>query len=603
MSFYSDQAQEHLEPLAERMRPRRLEDVMGQEEVTAPGSPLRLMAQRTTSSTIAIPGAALLYGPPGTGKTTLSQLVAQDSGRHLMKLSAVNLHTDDLVATLATISRLRRRHEECILFIDEVHRMPRDQQDILLPVIEKRMMDFIAATTEPPSSCLAPALLSRCVIVHLHKLSFENLEEILDRACVDERGLKGAVRLDPEARKLIIVSSGGDARRALTTLEAAASRAIATVSDGQVSILKPDDVRAVVSDMASYSLEDQNNMASAFIKSMRGSDPDATIYWATRMLDAGEDPRFLARRVVITAAKDVGMADPAALRTAMSAWEAVERLGMPDARTPLLEAAVYVAVAPKSDSMFEAAKAASDDIRINGMRGDVPMYLRTPMDDEQQKEGEGAGYLNPHDFGGFVQQSYMPEGVGRRVYYKPKDSGTEHQLIAWVDSLRKFNDGTPAVDATGGTAADAAATATAGEAASTGEAAAAGTATDGAASTGGAAPADGVAPTGEATPAASAQDVAAVQQLADAASADTANADADNNAGNAANAGVENVDTANSNTAANMSSDTVSADTANSASVNSAAVNSATDGFPHAVAPRARHAEPDNVSDHVEEAA
>lgn len=581
MSFYSDQAQEHLEPLAERMRPRRLEDVMGQEEVTAPGSPLRLMAQRTTSSTIAIPGAALLYGPPGTGKTTLSQLVAQDSGRHLMKLSAVNLHTDDLVATLATISRLRRRHEECILFIDEVHRMPRDQQDILLPVIEKRMMDFIAATTEPPSSCLAPALLSRCVIVHLHKLSFENLEEILDRACVDERGLKGAVRLDPEARKLIIVSSGGDARRALTTLEAAASRAIATVSDGQVSILKPDDVRAVVSDMASYSLEDQNNMASAFIKSMRGSDPDATIYWATRMLDAGEDPRFLARRVVITAAKDVGMADPAALRTAMSAWEAVERLGMPDARTPLLEAAVYVAVAPKSDSMFEAAKAASDDIRINGMRGDVPMYLRTPMDDEQQKEGEGAGYLNPHDFGGFVQQSYMPEGVGRRVYYKPKDSGTEHQLIAWVDSLRKFNDGTPAVDTTGGAAADAAATATAGEAASTGEAAAAGTA------------ADGVAPTGEATPAASAQDAAAAQQ-----SADAANADADNNAGNAANASVANADTANSNTAASMSSDTASADTANSASVNSA-----TDGFPRAVAPRARHAEPDNVSDHVEEAA
>lgn len=581
MSFYSDQAQEHLEPLAERMRPRRLEDVMGQEEVTAPGSPLRLMAQRTTSSTIAIPGAALLYGPPGTGKTTLSQLVAQDSGRHLMKLSAVNLHTEDLVATLATISRLRRRHEECILFIDEVHRMPRDQQDILLPVIEKRMMDFIAATTEPPSSCLAPALLSRCVIVHLHKLSFENLEEILDRACVDERGLKGAVRLDPEARKLIIVSSGGDARRALTTLEAAASRAIATVSDGQVSILKPDDVRAVVSDMASYSLEDQNNMASAFIKSMRGSDPDATIYWATRMLDAGEDPRFLARRVVITAAKDVGMADPAALRTAMSAWEAVERLGMPDARTPLLEAAVYVAVAPKSDSMFEAAKAASDDIRINGMRGDVPMYLRTPMDDEQQKEGEGAGYLNPHDFGGFVQQSYMPEGVGRRVYYKPKDSGTEHQLIAWVDSLRKFNDGTPAVDTTGGAAADAAATATAGEAASTGEAAAAGTA------------ADGVAPTGEATPAASAQDAAAAQQ-----SADAANADADNNAGNAANASVANADTANSNTAASMSSDTASADTANSASVNSA-----TDGFPRAVAPRARHAEPDNVSDHVEEAA
>lgn len=591
MSFYSDQAQEHLEPLAERMRPRRLEDVMGQEEVTAPGSPLRLMAQRTTSSTIAIPGAALLYGPPGTGKTTLSQLVAQDSGRHLMKLSAVNLHTDDLVATLATISRLRRRHEECILFIDEVHRMPRDQQDILLPVIEKRMMDFIAATTEPPSSCLAPALLSRCVIVHLHKLSFENLEEILDRACVDERGLKGAVRLDPEARKLIIVSSGGDARRALTTLEAAASRAIATVSDGQVSILKPDDVRAVVSDMASYSLEDQNNMASAFIKSMRGSDPDATIYWATRMLDAGEDPRFLARRVVITAAKDVGMADPAALRTAMSAWEAVERLGMPDARTPLLEAAVYVAVAPKSDSMFEAAKAASDDIRINGMRGDVPMYLRTPMDDEQQKEGEGAGYLNPHDFGGFVQQSYMPEGVGRRVYYKPKDSGTEHQLIAWVDSLRKFNDGTPAVDATGVAAADAAATATVGEAASTGEAAAAGTATDGAA------------PTGEARPAASAQDAAVAQQPADAANTGAANTGVDNNAGNAANVGVANADTTNSNAAANMSSNAARADTVNSASVNSAAVNSATGGFPHAVAPRARHAEPDNVSDHVEEAA
>lgn len=460
MSLYSDQAQEHLEPLAERMRPHRLEDVMGQEEVTAPGSPLRLMAQQTTSSTIAIPGAALLYGPPGTGKTTLAQLVAQDSGRHLMKLSAVNLHTDDLVATLATISRLRRRHEECILFIDEIHRLPRDQQDILLPVIEKRMMDFIAATTEPPSSCLAPALLSRCVVVHLHKLSVDNLEEILDRACVDQRGLKGAVRLDPEARKLIIVSSGGDARRALTTLEAAASRAIATVSDGQVSILTPDDVRAVVTDIASYSLEDQNNMASAFIKSMRGSDPDATVYWATRMLDAGEDPRFLARRVVITAARDVGMADPAALRTAMSAWEAVERLGMPDARTPLLEAAVYVAVAPKSDSMLQAAKAASDDIRTNGLRGEVPMYLRTPMDEEQKKDGEGDGYLNPHDYGGFVQQNYMPEGVGRRVYYRPKDSGMEHQLIAWVDSLRKFNDGAAAAGNADGSA-DAATDATA----------------------------------------------------------------------------------------------------------------------------------------------
>ncbi|MDD6462189.1 MAG: replication-associated recombination protein A [Bifidobacteriaceae bacterium] len=602
MSFYSDQAQEHLEPLAERMRPRRLEDVMGQEEVTAPGSPLRLMAQRTTSSTIAIPGAALLYGPPGTGKTTLSQLVAQDSGRHLMKLSAVNLHTDDLIATLATISRLRRRHEECILFVDEVHRMPRDQQDILLPVIEKRMMDFIAATTEPPSSCLAPALLSRCVIVHLHKLSYENLEEILDRACVDERGLKGAVRLDPEARKLIIVSSGGDARRALTTLEAAASRAIATVSDGHVSILKPDDVRAVVSDMASYSLEDQNNMASAFIKSMRGSDPDATVYWATRMLDAGEDPRFLARRVVITAAKDVGMADPAALRTAVSAWEAVERLGMPDARTSLLEAAVYVAVAPKSDSIFEAAKAASDDIRINGMRGDVPMYLRTPMDDEQQKEGEGNGYLNPHDYGGFVQQSYMPEGVGRRVYYKPKDAGMEHQLIGWVDSLRKFNDGEAA---DGGTAAAGTAEVT-GAASGTASGTTNGAADDGATGDGTGDGNGGNDSNGNAAPAdvqgAAAQNAAGAVNPSDA-NSDAANADTADSTPTVSN-------TMNSTMGGSAASVAVDSDFADAPAADSPVANSPADtansrpvDFASAETPRARHAQPGQVSDHVEEVA
>lgn len=442
---YETTRTEPLKPLAERMRPRRIEDVVGQEEVVAPGSPLMLMAQNPDLSSLAVPGAALLFGPPGTGKTTLSQLVAQESGRHMMKLNAVNLNVSDLTATLATISRLRRRNEECVLFIDEIHRLPQDMQDILLPVVEKRMMCFIAATTEPPASVLQPALLSRCIVVHLHKLTMDNLGEILDRACADPRGLNGRVRLDPEARKMLIVSSGGDARRSLTTLEAAASRAVWEGGDSGVVILTADDVRAVADNVARYSFQDQSNMTSAMIKSMRGSDADAAVYWAMRMLNAGEDPKFIARSVITTAAKDVGMADPEALRVATAAADAVDRLGMPNARFPLLEAVVYVSTAPKSDSIQRASEAVSRDIH-DGYIGDVPDHLREPLDEEAKKEGEGNGYLNPHDFGGFVHQEYLPMGMEGHEYYQPNDSGMEHRIIPWLKDYRDYMAQKPSAD-------------------------------------------------------------------------------------------------------------------------------------------------------------
>lgn len=431
-------------PLAERMRPHRIEDVIGQDEVVAPGSALRLMALKPEEVTVAAPGAVVLYGPPGTGKTTLSQIVAEQSGRHLMKLSAVDLTTEDLTATLASIYRLRRRHEESILFIDEVHRLSRAQQDILLPVVENRTMCFIAATTEPPASALQPALLSRCIIVHLHHLTQGDIAEVLDRATVDPMGLRGEVRLDPEARKLIVISAGGDARRALTTLEAAASRAVAGgVSDGAVSILSEKDVRAVIEDMPRYSLEDRNNMSSALIKSMRGSDPDATIYWTTRMLDSGEEPKFVAKKIILAAANDVGMADPEALRVAVSAAQAADILGMPDARIPLLEAAVTVAVAPKSDSLTKASAKAMQDIR-DGYRGDVPEPLQMPNDDEEQKEGHaGRGYMNPHDYDGIVRQNYLPLDMADADtdYYEPKDSGEEARFVPWLQQFRQFMHG------------------------------------------------------------------------------------------------------------------------------------------------------------------
>ena len=428
-----------LKPLADRMRPKNLDDVIGQDEVLEPSSPLRIMAQMPGASQVVVPGAALLYGPPGTGKTTIAHLVASQSHRRMIELTAVDSQVDELRSALSAAERLKRRGEETVLFIDEIHRYSREEQDMLLPAVEKRLVTFIAATTEAPSSTLAPALLSRCIIVHLHQLGINGLEQIIDRAVASPDGLDGRISLEPDARKLIILSSGGDARHALTTLEAAASRASHRAQDeGTDALLTSDDVRTVVDNLPSCSVEDHYDMASALVKSMRGSDVDASIYWATRMLEAGEDPQFIARRVIVCAAEDVGMAQPQALQTAVSAAQAAALVGMPDARVPLLEAVIAVAIAPKSDAVLQAALAAKADI-AGGKLGIVPMHLRSTkgFGDSSTSASTDTGYRNPHDFGGFVRQQYLPYGIEDAQYYHPKHSGMETKIAPWLEQYRE----------------------------------------------------------------------------------------------------------------------------------------------------------------------
>ncbi|MFR0577889.1 replication-associated recombination protein A [Bifidobacterium thermophilum] len=424
-----------LRPLADRMRPKRLDDVIGQDQVLAPGAPLRLMASPTTSQSVVVPGAALLYGPPGTGKTTIAHLIAEESHRRFIELSAVNARVEELRSSLSAAERLKRRGEETVLFIDEIHRYSREEQDILLPAVEKRLVTFVAATTEAPSSTLAPALLSRCIIVHLHQLGVDGLNRIVDRAVASPDGLGGSVTLDPEARKLLVLSSGGDARHALTTLEAAASRAASQATPGQVAVVTSDDVRSVIDNIPSYSVDDHYDMASALVKSMRGSNPDAAVYWATRMLDAGEDPMFIARRVVVSAAQDVGLAQPQVLQTAVAAAQAVEMVGMPDARVPLMEAIIQIAVSPKSDAVLNAANAAQKDIK-DGKLGIVPLHLRNPTDADHRAAGNGMGYINPLEHGGFVAQQYMPMGIEDTEYYQPRNSGVEAKIGPWLAQYR-----------------------------------------------------------------------------------------------------------------------------------------------------------------------
>jgi putative ATPase len=424
-----------LPPLAVRMRPRSLDEVRGQRDVLRPGSPLRRLIEGQAGA--AGPLSAIIWGPPGTGKTTLAHLVANAAGRRFVELSAVTAGVKDVRAVMEAAARERDMYDrQTVLFLDEIHRFSKSQQDTLLPAVENRLVVLVGATTENPSFSVIAPLLSRSMLITLAPLSDDELDDVLAAALGEQRGLAGVFSLEPEARQHVIRMAGGDARRALTSLEAAAgvtldAQPAGRVSDQQIPITLSQVEQAVARAAVRYDRTgDQHyDVASALIKSMRGSDVDASLHYLARMLEAGEDPRFIARRIVIAASEDVGMADPTALQTAVAAMHAVAQIGMPEARIILAQAVVHNAIAPKSNSSYLGINEAIADIRA-GRGGLVPAHLRGSGYAGATRLGHGEGYRYAHDDpAGVVAQQYLPDDLLLDTdYYRPTDRGFEQTL-------------------------------------------------------------------------------------------------------------------------------------------------------------------------------
>ena len=416
-------------PLAVRMRPRTLDDFRGQEQAVGPGTWLRSAIEHDALSSV------ILYGPPGTGKTTLARIVANASRAEFVEVSALTGSVKDLREQIdAASARLLHHDRRTILFVDEIHRFSKSQQDALLGAVENRTVILVGATTENPYFEVNQALLSRSRVVELRSLSDADVSAIIDRALADEEGLAGAFTLAKGAREAICLLAGGDARSALTTLELAAQLARARAGSdqkGPVEVGERDVREATPARAQRYDKggDEHYDTVSAFIKSMRGSDPDAAVYWLARMLEGGEDPKFIARRIFILASEDVGNADPQALLVAEAAFRATEVIGMPECRINLAQAAVYMALAPKSNASYNAINAALADVRCAPAR-QVPSYLR----DRHRPGSDGYGpYLYPHDYpGAWVDQRYLPEGLERGCFYRPTERGWESYRVQAV---------------------------------------------------------------------------------------------------------------------------------------------------------------------------
>jgi putative ATPase len=417
-------------PLAARMRPRTLDEVVGQEHLLAPGSPLRRLVEGDA------PMSLILYGPPGTGKTTLALIVSSATNRRFVQLSALNAGVKDVRAVIEQARvELGRTGRQTVLFIDEIHRFSKTQQDSLLHAVEARHVTLVAATTENPFFSIVSPLLSRSLLLTLQPLDENAVGALVDRAVADERGLAGAVTLDVDARAHLLRIAGGDARRALTALEAAAGTAVA---EGRASIDLAMLEQAVDTAAVRYDRDgDQHyDVISAFIKSIRGSDPDAALHYLARMIEAGEDPRFIARRLVVHASEDIGLADPTALLAATAAAQAVQLIGMPEARINLAQATIHLAMAPKSNAVVMAIDSALADVRA-GLAGAVPPALRDSHYAGAKKLGAGKKYRYPHDEPeGVVAQQYPPDELVGRDYYRPADRGAEHHLLERLARLR-----------------------------------------------------------------------------------------------------------------------------------------------------------------------
>ncbi|MBM6775870.1 replication-associated recombination protein A [Collinsella tanakaei] len=413
-------------PLAVRMRPSSLDEYVGQQKAVGPDSWLRRAIEHDVLSSV------ILYGPAGTGKTTLAHIIAAHTRSEFVEVSAVTGTVKDLRREIEEAQRrLMAFGRRTILFIDEIHRFSRSQQDALLHAVENRTVIMIGATTENPYFEVNSALLSRSRVVELEHLSDDDVAVLVRRACEDERGLAGRFSLDDEVVSAICTLAAGDARSALTTLELSSEIAVtrpesdAAASDGVPVPITLDDVR-IANPRRGLSYDKSGDMhydiISAFIKSMRGSDPDATIYWLARMIDAGEDPKFIARRIMIQASEDIGNADPQAFLIAEAAFKAAEVIGYPECRINLAQAALYNALAPKSNACEAAIDAALEDVRTSGQR-EVPSHLR----DRHRPGSDSYGpYLYPHDYpAGWVEQRYLPEGLERGAFWKPAGRGWE----------------------------------------------------------------------------------------------------------------------------------------------------------------------------------
>ncbi|MFC5432511.1 replication-associated recombination protein A [Microbacterium suwonense] len=427
-------------PLAVRMRPVTLDEVAGQAHLLRAGSPIVALADPDASS----PGAVsiILWGPPGTGKTTLAQAIARSSGRRFVELSAITAGVKDVREVMQEAITNRDLYgQTTILFLDEIHRFTKAQQDALLPGVENGWVILIAATTENPSFSVISPLLSRSLLLTLQPLTDDDIGLLVDRAVSDARGLAGAVAVADDARASLIHLASGDARRALTGLEAAASVAMSRgEAEDTVEVSADDVAQAVDRALLRYDRQgdEHYDVISAFIKSIRGSDPDAAVHYLARMIEAGEDPRFIARRLVISAAEDIGLADPQALTIATAAADAVAFIGMPEGRIPLAEATIYLATTAKSNAAYLAVDQAIADVRAGGF-GRVPIHLRDAHYAGAKRLGHGKGYRYPHDSdAGILPQQYLPDELVGRRYYEPKNLGAERDVSARLERIRRI---------------------------------------------------------------------------------------------------------------------------------------------------------------------
>lgn len=458
------------------MRPRSLDEVTGQRHLLTPGSPLVSLASDVAGEQGSV--SIILWGPPGTGKTTLAQAIAHGSSRRFVELSAVTAGVRDVRQVMEkALSDRDLFGVSTVLFLDEIHRFTKAQQDALLPGVENGWVILIAATTENPSFSVISPLLSRSLLLTLEQLDDDDLGVLVDRAVADDRGLGGRFALDDDARAMIIRLASGDARRALTALEAAAvsaqadasgkARAAADDQDDQDDQEDEDDEDDDVQDgvdpepaedpapipisteqvalavdraLLRYDRngDEHYDVISAFIKSIRGSDVDAALHYLARMIEAGEDPRFIARRIIVSASEDIGLADPQALVVAVAAADAVQLIGMPEGRIPLAQAVVHLATAPKSNASYLGIDQAIADVRA-GAFGRVPLHLRDAHYPGAKRLGHGKGYRYPHDADiGVVTQQYLPDELVGRTYYSPTQHGHERDLSTRLEKLRRI---------------------------------------------------------------------------------------------------------------------------------------------------------------------
>ncbi|MCH5643546.1 replication-associated recombination protein A [Gordonia sp. ABSL49_1] len=422
-------------PLAVRMRPQSLDEIVGQQHLLGPGSPLRRLISGSGAASV------LLYGPPGTGKTTMASLISRATGGRFEALSALSAGVKEVRGVIDIARRRLIDGQQTVLFIDEVHRFSKTQQDALLDAVENRIVLLVAATTENPSFSVVAPLLSRSLVLQLRSLSDDDVREVLARAVADARGLDGRFELTDAAYDHLVAVSGGDARRALTALEASADGAeLSTEGDATAVIDLPDVEAAIDRAAVRYDRDgDQHyDVTSAFIKSIRGSDVDAALHYLARMIAAGEDPRFIARRLMIHASEDIGMADPTALQTAVAAAQVVALVGMPEAKLALSQATIHLATAPKSGAVVSAIGAALADVEA-GKAGAVPAHLRDSHYPGATKMGSGVGYRYPHDDpDGVLAQQYPPDDLVGIDYYRPTDHGFERELGPRLVKLRSI---------------------------------------------------------------------------------------------------------------------------------------------------------------------